>query len=69
MQRPEGSHLMMMALHWDGTHGRSLDVTPIAVAVANVNNCDKSKETCIGYMPFAPDQKLPEFRKSAACTR
>lgn len=69
MQRPEGSQLMMMALHWDGTYGRSLDVTPIAVAVANNNNCDKSKETCIGYMPFTPDQKQPEFAKTAKCTR
>ena len=67
--RPEGSHLMMMGLHWDGTYGRNLDVTPIAVAVANVNNCDKSKETCIGYMPFTPDQKRPEFLKTEKSTR
>ena len=64
-----GSYLMMMGLHWDGTYGRSLDVTPIAVAVANINNCDKSKETCIGYMPFTPDQKRPEFKKTEKSTR
>ena len=64
-----GSYLMMMALHWDGTFGRSLDVTPIAVAVANINNCDTSKETCIGYMPFTPDQKRPEFKKTEKSTR
>ena len=69
MTRREGSYLMMMALHWDGTYGRSLDITPIAVAVANINNCDKSKETCIGYMPFTPDQKQPEFKKTNKCTR
>lgn len=66
---PEGSQLMMMALHWDGTFGRGLDVTPIAVGVGNINNCDRSKETCIGYMPFTPDQKRPEFKKTAKCTR
>ena len=69
MNRPDGSHLMLISFHWDGTYGRSLDVTPIAVGVANINNNDKSKETCIGYMPFTPDQKLPEFKKSAKCTR
>ena len=68
-QRPDGSYLMMMSLHWDGTFGRSLDVTPIAIAVANVNHCVQSKETCIGYMPFTHDQKRPEFKKTAKCTR
>ena len=68
-QRPDGSYLMLMALHWDGTFGRSLDVTPIGIGVANINNCDQSKETCIGYMPFTPDQKRPEFAKTAKCTR
>lgn len=67
--RPEGSHVMMMALHWDGTYGRSLDVTPIAVGVGNINNCDTSKEMCIGYMPFTDDQKRPEFAKTSKCTR
>ena len=69
MARHAGSYLMMMSLHWDGTYGRSLDVTPIAVGVANINNCDKSKETCIGYMPFTPDQKRPEFKKTEKSTR
>jgi len=66
---PEGGQVMLMTLHWDGTYGRGLSVTPIAVGVANSNNCDKSKEFCIGYMPFTPDQQRPEFKKSTKCTR
>ena len=66
---PEGGDLMLITLHWDGTFGRSLDVTPIAVGVANNNNCDTSKEFCIGYMPFTSDQKKPEFAKTQKCTR
>ena len=66
---PEGSFPMFYAVHWDGTFGRGLEVVPIAVGVANINNCDKSKETCIGYVPVTPDQKRPEFRKTEKSTK
>ena len=66
---PQGSFPMFFAFHWDGTYGRSLSVVPIAVGVGNINNCDKSKETCIGYYPSTPDQKRPEFSKTDKCTK
>ena len=62
-------NVMWVTLHWDGTYGRGLDVTPIAIGVANSNNCDKSKESHIGYMPFTPDQRSPRFKDTAKCTR
>ena len=34
-----------------------------------LNNCDKSKETCIAYVPSVPDQYRPEFRKTQASTK
>ena len=66
---PEGWQHMWMTLHWDGTFGRGLEVTPIATGVANINNCDKSKESNIGYIPFTPDQRSPRFKVTAKCTR
>ena len=67
--RAEGSYTMLVTLHWDGTHGRGLEVTPFAVGVGNINNCAESKETCIAYCPSTPDQRQPEFRKSSKCTK
>lgn len=66
--RAEGSFPMLVTLHWDGTFGRGLDVTPIAVGVGNINNCDESKETCIAYVPSTPDQSQPEYRETNKCT-
>lgn len=65
----EDAQVMAFTLHWDGTFGKGLDLAPIAIGVGNINNCDESKEVCISYMPFTPDQKRPEFRKSKKCTR
>ena len=63
--RPQGSgHNLLVRLHWDGTHGHGLEITPFAVGVGNTNKSDASTEFCIGYMPVVPDMKLPSYKNS-----
>lgn len=65
----DNSSLMLMTIHFDGTYGRSLDITPMAIGVANCNSCDLSKEFCISYIPVTPDQRSSEFKKTTKSTK
>lgn len=67
-QCPPGSFNMWITLHWDGTFGKGLGCTPIAVGNANTNVSDTSKEFTIAYVPTAPDQRMPEYAKTPRCT-
>lgn len=68
-QCPPGSFNMHLTLHWDGTFGKGLELTPIAVGNANTNICESSKEFCIAYIPVTPDQKMSEYAKTKRCTK
>ena len=65
---PPGSYPMCIGLHWDGTAARGLSSSPVCICVGNTNSCDRSAQYCVGYMPHAPDESKPEFRKTTRAT-
>ena len=65
---PRGSYPMCIGLHWDGTSAFGLSSSPVCICVGNTNSCDRSAQYCLGYMPYAPDERLPEVKKTARAT-
>lgn len=65
---PPGSYPMCIGLHWDGTSAFGLSSSPVCICVGNTNSCDRSAQYCLGYMPHAPDERQPEFKKSTRAT-
>ena len=66
---PTGSYPMCVGLHWDGTSSFGVSSSPVCICVGNTNSCDRSTQYCVGYMPHAPDELQPEFKKTPNVTR